>query len=78
MNNHNTLLYNLTQFVCGPGVRFPDLRLLVTFIWALVGLIIGEMIHVSHRAFFRRLAVVYRRRALPVGWVVCSGGSDTV
>lgn len=138
MNNHNTLFYNLTRFVCDPGVRFPDLRLLATFIWAVVGLIISETIHLSHWALFRpgpakaaskerqlsrwlhnerirpmliyrpliekvlqewagktlylaldttqlwerfvivRLALVYRGRALPVGWVVCASGSATV
>jgi hypothetical protein len=138
MNNHNTLFYNLTRFVCDPGVRFPDLRLMVTFIWAVVGLIIGETIHLSHWVLFRsgpakaaskerqlsrwlhnerirpmliyrpliekvlqewagktlylaldttqlwerfvivRLALVYRGRALPVGWVVCASGSATV
>lgn len=138
MNNHNTLFYNLTQFVCDPGVRFPDLRLMATFIWAVVGLIISETVHLSHWALFRpgpakaaskerqlsrwlhnerirpmliyrpliekvlqewagetlylaldttqlwkrfvivRLALVYRGRALPLGWVVCASGSATV
>lgn len=53
MHNHNTLFYNLTQFVYDPGVRFPDLRLGATFIWALVGLIVSETIHLSQWALFR-------------------------
>lgn len=138
MNNHNTLFYNLTQFVCDAGVRLPDLRLTITLLWAVVGLIISETVHLSHWALFRpgaakaaskerqlarwlhnerirpmlvyrplieevlqewtgqslylaldttqlwnrfvivRLALVYRGRALPVGWVVCASGSATV
>ena len=137
MNNHNTLFYNLTQFVCDPGVRFPDLRHVATFIWAVVGLIISQTVHLSQWALFRagpvraaskerqlsrwlhneriqplrvyrpliekvlqewagkrlylaldttqlwnrfvivRLALVYRGRALPLGWVVCASRSAT-
>lgn len=138
MDNHNTLFNNLTQFVFDTGVRLPDLRLTTTLIWAVVGLIISETVHLSHWALFRpgktqaaskerqltrwlhnerirpllvyrplikavlqewagetlylaldttqlwnrfvivRLALVYRGRALPVGWVVCASGSATV
>jgi hypothetical protein len=138
MNNHNTLFYNLTQFVCDPGVRFPDLRHVTTFIWAVVGLIISQTVHLSQWALFRagpvraaskerqlsrwlhnerirplrvyrpliekvlqewagkrlylaldttqlwnrfvivRLALVYRGRALPLGWMVCASSSATV
>lgn len=138
MSNHSTLFYNLMQFVCSAGVRFHDLRTLTTFVWAIVGLLISESIHLSHWALYRpgkakaaskerqlsrwlhnekirpmlvyqrlakrvleewagqklylaldttllwqrfvivRLALVYRGRALPLGWVVCASGSATV
>lgn len=138
MTNHNTLFYNLTQFVGTPGVRFPDLRLAATYVWAVIGLIIGESIHLGQWALFRpgkakaaskarqfsrwlhndrirpllvyrplvekmlqeyggktlylgldttllwnrfvivRLALVYRGRVLPLGWVVRASGSATV
>ena len=138
MNNHNMLFYNLIQFVCKTGLRFPDLRLLATFGWAIAGLLISETVHMSQWALFRpgsqvtaskerqfqrwlhneriqpmlvyrpliraaladwgeetlylaldtsqlwhrfvivRVAVVYRGRAIPVGWVVCAGKSATV
>lgn len=138
MNNHNTLFHNLIQFVCDTGLRFPDLRLLSTFVWAVVGLLISETVHLSQWALFRpgrqlaaskerqfqrwlhndrirpmliyqpliaaalsnwrqrtvylaldtsqlwhrfvivRLALVYRGRAIPVGWIICTGKSATV
>lgn len=138
MNNHNTLFYNLIQFMCQTGLRFPDLRLLFTFGWAIVGLLLCETVHLSQWALFRpgkqlaaskerqfqrwlhnerirpmltyqpliaaalaeweaqtlylaldtsqlwhrfvivRLAVIYRGRAIPVGWVVCARKSATV
>lgn len=138
MTNHNTLFYNLTQFIGTTGVHFPDLRLAATYVWAVVGLIIGESIHLGQWALFRpgkakaaskerqfsrwlhndrirpmlvyrplvekmlqeyggnklylaldttllwnrfvivRLALVYRGRALPLGWVVRASGSATV
>lgn len=53
MDNHNTLFYNLTHFVRDTGLRFPDLRLSATFMWAVVGLIISETIHLNHWAIFR-------------------------
>jgi len=53
MDNHNTLFYNLTQFICDPGVRIPDLRLWATFVWAVVGLIISETVRLSQWALFR-------------------------
>lgn len=138
MNNHNTLFYNLIQFICKTGLRFPDLRLMFTFGWAVAGLLLCETVHLSQWALFRpgpqlvaskerqflrwlhnerirpmlvyppliaaaladwgtetiylaldtsqlwhrfviiRVAVVYRGRAIPVGWVVCASKSATV
>lgn len=138
MDNHNTLFKNLTQFLGETGIRFPDLRLTLTFVWAVVGLLLSESIHLNQWALFRpgaakaaskerqlsrwlhnerirpllvyrplikqvltawegqklylaldttvlwqrfvivRLALVYRGRALPVGWVVRASGSATV
>jgi hypothetical protein len=138
MSNHNTLFNNLMHFVCSSGIRFHDLRTLTTFVWALVGLIISESVHLNLWALHRpgpaqaaskerqlsrwlhnekivptvvyrpllgrvlaewadetlylaldtsqlwqrfvivRLALVYRGRALPLGWVVCASGSATV
>lgn len=138
MDNHNTLFYNLTHFIRDAEIRLPDLRLTLTFVWAVVGLIISETVHLNHWALYRsgkakaaskerqlsrwlhnerirpllvyrplikkvlaewaaqtlylaldttllwnrfvivRLALVYRGRALPVGWVVCASGSATV
>jgi hypothetical protein len=138
MNNHNTLFYNLIQFICKTGLRLPDLRLIATFGWAVTGLLISETVHLSQWALFRsgvqkaaskerqfqrwlhnerirpmlvypalikaalaqwgeetlylaldtsqlwqrfvivRAAVVYRGRAIPVGWVVVAGKSATV
>jgi hypothetical protein len=135
MSNHNTLFNNLMHFVCSAGVRFHDLRALATFVWALVGLIVSETIHLNLWALHRpgaskaaskerqlsrwlhndkiapsvvyrplvaqvlaewvgetlylaldtsllwqrfvivRLALVYRGRALPLGWVVRASAS---
>ena len=137
-SNHTTLFYNLMKFICGAGVRLPDLRLTATFVWAVFGLIVSESIHLNQWALFRRgkanvaskerqfsrwlhndrvrpmlvyqalvakvmaewaggrvylaldtsqlwgrftivcLSLVYRGRALPLGWVVCASGSATV
>jgi hypothetical protein len=138
MSNHNTLFNNLMHFVCSAGIRFHDLRTLTSFVWALVGLIVSETIHLNLWALHRpgpakaaskerqlsrwlhnekiepavvyrpmlvrvlaewagetlylaldtsqlwkrfvivRLALVYRGRALPLGWVVRASGSATV
>ena len=53
MNNHITLFNNLMQFVYEAGIRFHDLRALITFVWALVGLIISETIHLNMWALYR-------------------------
>jgi hypothetical protein len=138
MSNHSTLFNNLMHFVYSAGIRFHDLRTLTTFVWALVGLIVSETIHLNLWALHRpgaskaaskerqvsrwlhndkivptvvyrplvaqvlakwagetlyvaldtsqlwqrfvivRLALVYRGRALPLGWVVRASGSATV
>jgi hypothetical protein len=138
MSNHNTLFNNSMHFVCSSRVRFHDLRLLTTFVWAIVGLLISESINLSQWLLFRsgpakasskqrqlsrwlhnpkinpmavylpfvqqallewtgetmylaldtsqlwnryaivRLAMVYRGRALPLGWTVLNSGSATV
>lgn len=137
-STHTTLFYNLMQFVCGAGVRFHDLRITATFVWAIFGLIVSEQIHLNLWALFRSgstqiaskerqfsrwlhnerirpmlvyrklvktmllewsgktiylaldtsqlwghftiicLSLIYRGRAIPVGWVVIASGSATV
>jgi hypothetical protein len=137
-SNHTTLFTNLMKFICGAGMRLPDLRLTATFVWAVFGLIVSESIHLNQWALFRGgkanvaskerqfsrwlhndrvrpmlvyqtsvakvvaewaeqrlylaldtsqlwgrftivcLSLVYRGRALPLGWVVCASGSATV
>ena len=52
-STHTTLFYNLMQFVCGAGVRFHDLRITATFVWAIFGLIVSEQIHLNLWALFR-------------------------
>lgn len=138
MSNYSALFNNLMHFVCSSGIRFHDLRTLTTFVWALVGLIASESVHLNRWALYRpgpakaaskerqlsrwlhnekivpavayrpllrrvlaewagetlylaldtsqlwqrfvivRLALVYRGRALPLGWVVGASGSATV
>ena len=138
MTNHITLFYNLMKFVRDGGIRFHDIRILCTFVWAIVGVIWSHKPHFSHWILFRqgsakaaskerqfsrwlhnekirpmlvyqsfvkqmladwsgatayvaldttqlwgqfvivRLALVYCGRAIPLGWVVCAGGSATV
>lgn len=136
MTNHNTLFTNIMTFICDGQLKFHDLRIAQTFIWAVVGVIQSEQPHFSHWLPFRngkaaskarqfsrwihnekirpmpiyqrfikrflqdwcghtaylaldttqlwkrfvivRLALVYCGRAIPLGWVVCAGGSATV
>ena len=138
MTNHNTLFTNIMTFICDGQLRFHDLRIAQTFIWAVVGVIQSQYTHFSHWLPFRhgtakaaskarqfsrwihnekirpmgiyqrfikhllhdwcdhtaylaldttqlwkrfvivRLALVYCGRAIPLGWVVCAGGSATV
>ena len=53
MSKHTTRFHNLMHFVCGSGIRFRDLRTLATFVWALVGLIVNETIHLNHWVLHR-------------------------
>lgn len=53
MPNHNTLFRNLMQFVGSSGLRFHDLRVLTTFVWAMVGLLISESVNLSQWLLFR-------------------------
>ncbi|MBK7897139.1 MAG: hypothetical protein IPJ90_20100 [Anaerolineaceae bacterium] len=138
MTNHNTLFTNIMTFIRDGQLKFHDLRIAQTFIWAVVGVIQSEQPHFSHWLPFRkgkakaaskarqfsrwihnekirpmpiyqrfiqhllrdwcdhtaylaldttqlwkrfvivRLALVYCGRAIPLGWVVCAGGSATV
>jgi hypothetical protein len=47
MSNHNTLFNNSMYFVCSSQVRFHELRVLTTFVWAIVDLLISESINLS-------------------------------
>jgi len=138
MNNHNTFFNNLMHFVYRNDLRFHDIRTQATFVWAIVGLLIGERVNLSlwalwrpgqanlsskqrqfsrwlhnskvepmtvyapfirhvlqewagetillafdtsqlwHRFVIVRVALVYRGRALPVGWTVLTSKSATV
>ena len=53
MANHTTIFYNLMQFIGDAGVRFPDLRLSATFVWAILGLILSESIHLGRWGLYR-------------------------
>ena len=138
MTNVITLWKNLMGFVLEAGVRFHDIRATSTYVWAVLGLLLSETVHLNKWALYRvgaaqlaskekqfsrwlhnerirpmkifgplvralmeqlkdgpiymaldtsqlwnrfvivRLAVVYRGRALPVGWVVFASKSATV
>lgn len=138
MNNHNTLFTKLMRFIGSSGVRFHDLRAMLTCAWACVGLLVHQTVHLSQWALARpgvqkaaskqrqllrwihndkiepmrvfrpllrtvlqqwqgqriyvaldtsqlwnrfviiRLALIYRGRAIPLGWVVCASKSATV
>lgn len=43
----------LIEFVWQNGVRFHDLRCLITFVWAIVGLLLSQQIHVSQWMLYR-------------------------
>lgn len=53
MNNHNTLFYNIMKFIRAMHSVFHDLRILVTFAWAVVGVIQSEKPHFSHWLVYR-------------------------
>ena len=54
MNNHNTLFYNIMKFIRDSHYAFHDLRILQTFVWAVVGIIESKKPHLSHWTPFRR------------------------
>ena len=53
MTNHNTLFYNIMKFIRDMHVAFHDLRILVTFGWAIVGVIKSKKPHLSHWLAYR-------------------------
>lgn len=53
MSDSLTLYRTLIDFVWQNGVRFHDLRCLITFVWALVGLLLSQQIHLSQWALYR-------------------------
>lgn len=48
MTNSLDLYRTILIFVWQNGMRFHDLRLLATFSWAIVGLLLSQQIHLSH------------------------------
>jgi len=53
MTNHNTLFYNIMKFIRDGHHAFHDLRVLETFVWAVVGIIQSKKPHFSHWLPFR-------------------------
>ena len=53
MNGEMQLYKNLSEFVFKNGVTFHDLRISVTYIWCLVGLLLSGEIHLSQWALYR-------------------------
>ncbi|HXV96789.1 MAG TPA: transposase [Anaerolineae bacterium] len=53
MSDSLSLYRTLLEFVWQNGVRFHDLRCLMTFVWALVGLLLSQQIHLSQWALYR-------------------------
>lgn len=53
MSDSLTLYRSLLEFVWQNGIRFHDLRCLITFVWALVGLLMSQQIHLSQWALYR-------------------------
>lgn len=53
MSDSLILYRTLLEFVWQNGIRFHDLRCLMTFVWALVGLILSQQIHLSQWALYR-------------------------
>jgi hypothetical protein len=54
MTNHNTLFYNIMKFIQNGRISFHDIRISVTFAWAIVGVIKSKKPHFSHWIPFRR------------------------
>lgn len=53
MTNHNTLVYNIMKFIQDGRIVFHDLRIFLTFAWAVVGVIESKKPHFSHWIPFR-------------------------
>jgi hypothetical protein len=53
MSDNLTLYRTLIEFVWQNGVRFHDLRCLITFVWALVGLLMSQEVHLSQWVLYR-------------------------
>jgi hypothetical protein len=47
MTDSLILYRTLIEFVWQNGVRFHDLRCLITFVWAISGLLLSQQIHLS-------------------------------
>lgn len=54
MTNSLELYRTILTFVWQNGMRFHDLRLLSTFCWAIVGLLLSQQIHLSHWVLHRQ------------------------
>lgn len=54
MTNSLDLYRTIMAFIWQNGMRFHDLRLLGTFCWAIVGLLLSKQIHLSHWLLHRR------------------------
>lgn len=53
MNNSLTLYRIIMDLIWQNGVRFHDLRILATYVWAVVGLILSQQIHLSRWSLYR-------------------------
>lgn len=53
MDNSLSLYRIIMDLIWQNGVRFHDLRILTTFVWAVVGLILSGQIHLSHWSLYR-------------------------
>ncbi len=53
MSENLRLYQQISQFIEQSGVSFRDVRNLATFVWAIVGLLLSEQIHLSQWALFR-------------------------
>lgn len=53
MNKSLELYRSIMSFIWQAGVRLNDLRNIVTFVWALVGLIVSGTVHLSVWSLYR-------------------------
>jgi hypothetical protein len=53
MNNSLILYRIIMDLIWQNGVRFHDLRILATYVWAVVGLILSQQIHLSRWSLYR-------------------------